>query len=250
MQVGPTIVREHSIVLSTRSIDIPSVEGVAHYYIPIDDFVLNQAGESSLELDQGGGFVAVPYESGYNYITRLTCDPSVVDAAIGFAYVGEVSAGWTFRFKWYTRTLFVPPPRISPVRIVGGNVDFSDRWHMYDAATCPNGIHVRELHGYQVELWRYTQQTMGGGMRQGGPRYGRRYVPYRRFPTNQFLIDLTDLGNSRRRKFRVCYYDPATGARSELSNTAYRASNKKDDVSGQSGPASNRLRVTGAVWVD
>jgi hypothetical protein len=80
---------------------------------------------------------------------------------------------------------------------------------------------------YVVEFWRETVKRGGAFATVPGGRvlrHGRRYVPHFRGPSTQSVdpntFYMSEFSSARARpwqKFRVCYYNPLTGARSALS---------------------------------
>lgn len=221
---------------------VPSVAGKNSYAIPAGNLFLNSAGETQLDLDQGAGFIPQAYGADYGHLLRSApgTPASVVDAAIGFSLNNAVSAGWTFRFRWKERRILVEPPSIAKVL---SSLDYNLYW-LPNSANAPDGVLVPSLNGMQVEFWRETRRN-GGRRGSADPtkiqRLGRRYLPYFRGATDVFLFNRAAfaVATGPRRKYRVCYYDPTTGARSALSNDIILVNNNQqaDRVNGKIGRA-------------
>lgn len=218
----------------------------SNYYIPIGCIFFDAAGESTLEVDTGGGFTPAVYGVDYVHLQRGLTRPAapITDIAIGFTWIsGPVSPGWTFRFTWKERHILINPAPIMAIYLSGGVPDYSNYWHV-DSAPTTNGIMVPDLNNYQVELWRMSNHRGGKNFRGG-----KRFVPYVRGATNQFIFDMSGFAGSRRKwRFRICYYNPITGARSPLSEDVVAFNNTgRNDTCGGSG---SRIRINKAVWIE
>lgn len=220
---------------------IPSVATWNRYYTPLGNYFFDSPGQTTLDLDTGSGFV--PQVFGVDYVNQQRgfnrAAAPITDIGIGFRYIaGVVPAGWIFRFRWKSRKILISPIAVAAVRIVGGSVDYTVPWKISDPAKVPNGISVPSVPSYLVEIWRLTYNRGGN---KGGtniiPTGGKRFVPYFRGVANQFLFDLTFMATgSHKDKFKVCYYNNITGARSQLSTDMITHVNThKDDTLGSSG---------------
>lgn len=227
---------------------IPSVAGRNNYTIPVGNWFLDAPGDTTLDIDQGSGFIPQDYGPDYAHLLRVTPPPTVANAAIGFSIVGgAVSAGWTLRFRWHERTLLVKPSAVAKVRVPAS---YTVPWNSSSAVDFPNGIRVPEYPNVQVEFWRQTWRN-GGQRGNTGTlrREGKRYLPYFRGALNQFTFAKTEFRTAqplKRNHFRVCYYEPVTGARSALSSDIIVVCNDQQDdrVNGR------YARQKGSIWIE
>lgn len=227
---------------------VPSVAGRNNYTIPVGNWFLNAIGETTLDIDSGAGYIPQAYGPDYAHLLRVTPPPTVADAAIGFSIVGgAVPAGWTLRFRWHERTLLVQP---SVVAKVIQPPNYAAPWNSSSAVDFPNGVRIPEYPDVQVEFWRQTWRNGGQRGNMGVLRRdGKRYLPYFRGVLNQFAFRSSEFRPTqpmKRNHFRVCYYDPATGARSALSNDIIVVCNDQqaDRVNGRF------ARTRGSVWIE
>jgi len=225
---------------------VASVAGKNNYTIPLGNFVWDAPGQSTLDVDTGAGFTPV---TGYTHLRRSAPGTPVTvnDAAIGFSYGGVVAAGWTFRFRWKEEIIPVSPDAIAKVLVPS---DLTVPWNSNGVVNFPNGITVPAYPGTQCEFWRQT--THAGGRRGSNSvliRMGRRHLPYFRGPLGQFTFSITDFAStnvSKRNRFKVCYYDPQTGARSALStNTIVICGRQADGVNGR-----RPVRTERSIWIE
>lgn len=238
---------------------VASIAAEDRYRIPVGSLFLDAAGETTLEVDTGSGYTPAVYGVDYVHLPRgylrPCATPTVIDAVIGFRWInGAVPGGWTFRFRWLERRILVQPAGVAAVRLDGSlQPDQSTPWYVNSSGRHPNGIRVPLLPDYCVELWRVTKHR--GGLNSGGQftRNGRRYVPYVRYPVGQDAINF-ELGpqlikvSRGKRLMKVCYYNPATGARSALcaETILFQNFTNRDDALGSSGYIRTR---DGAVWI-
>lgn len=239
-------VEEHEIIVST-------VVGRHSYVIPVGNWFIDRASDTSLDIDTGGGWIPQAYGADYSHLRRYSPPASVADLCIGWSLAGPPPAGWSMRFRWKQWNFRDAPKVVAPVRLVAGagsDPDYSKTWHQNMAGDEPDAVQVSELDGFGLEFWRRTLRT--GGLRGLTlKRSGRRYVPYQRFPAGQFIVHKTEFSpctSASRHYYRVCYYDPATGARSPLSREVVTVNNFRDDrlrtiIGG------GVVRVSGSVWV-
>jgi hypothetical protein len=210
---------------------------------------LDAVGETTLEIDQGNGFIVQAFGADYAHFRRngSGTPATVADAAIGFSLVGgAVAAGWTMRFRWKERKLITGPPTVAKVL---SSLDYSLSWQP-NTVNATDAIQVPPINGMQIEFWR--ESRLNGGKRGTADptkikREGRRYLPYFRGATNVFLFNRGAFAvtTSTRFKYRVCYYNPNTGARSALSNEIILAcGNVQDDrVNGRT------VRTKNSLWL-
>lgn len=229
-----------------HSILVPSVAGRLNYTIPLGNWFLNAPGETTLEINTGSTWIDQAYGADYGHLQRVTPPPTVADAAIGISLNDPPPAGWVLRIGWYERTLLVQP---SVAAKVLQPPNYTVPWNSSSAVDFPNGVHIPEYPNVQVEFWRQTWRNGGlrgtaGVLRRGG----KRYLPYYRGPLNQFVFAKSDFRTAqplKRNHYRVCYYDPATGARSALSNDVIVvcSDSQNDRLNGG-------IRTRGSVWIE
>jgi hypothetical protein len=229
---------------------VASIAGKNNYTIPIGNMFFDQAGETTLETDSGAGFVPQIYGLDYTHFRRSAASgtpPTVADAAIGFSVVGAVPAGWTFRFRWFERRLITSPISLAKINTSG---DYTVPWTA-NSVNAPNGILVPAYPGAQIEFWRQTWKN--GGLRGTSTvlfRQGKRYLPYFRGATDVVSFPISAFCPTERTKrnhFRVCYYDPITGARSALSTDIIVVCSTTDPGDGVNGRIQ---RLKGSVWIE
>jgi hypothetical protein len=239
-------------VLVRQETFIQSTSGKDRLVIPVGNYYLDAPGESELWINFGSGFVQQTYGVDYQHrrVRGSGAPTTVADAAIGFDYLGgpPPDDSWEFRFVWNERRLLIAPIVVAATRF---GQDSSIRYQNNSANPC-DGVIVPERQGCVVEFWRRTTKPGGkrGRLEMVPPRDGKRYVPYFRGDPGAFRFHRSTFCTGDfarpRRKFRVCYYDPSTGARSELSNDVIVASAiaRFDSVNGRV------VRVPGAVWIE
>lgn len=227
---------------------VSSVPGRNNYTIPVGNWFWNAVGETTLDINTGTGWIAQAYGADYAHLQRVTPPPTVADAAIGFTLVGGVvPTGWLLRFRWFERTLLVKPSAVAKVRVP---TTYTAPWNSSSGVDFPNGVRVPEFPNVQVEFWRQTWRNGGQRGNMGVLRRdGKRYLPYFRGALNQFTFALSEFRSKqplKRNHFRVCYYDPATGARSALCPDVIVVCNDQqaDRVNGRF------ARTRGSVWIE
>lgn len=244
-------------IIYRQEMIVPSIAAEDRYRIPVGSLFLDAASEATLEVDTGSGYTPAVYGVDYVHLPRGYLRPCVVygvlDAVIGFRWInGAVGAGWTFRFRWLERRIIAAPTGVMAVRLDGSGtaIDPSTRWYVNNSAALCNGLRVALLPGYCLELWRLGKRR--GGLDSGGGSVGdgRRYVPYLRGSVGNQFIDfqpLYKIGKGKR-QFKVCFYNPLTGARSALcaETVFFENFTNRDDNLGVSGFLRSR---EGAVWV-
>lgn len=246
---GPSPAASNSCSI-LHEITVASITGKNNYTIPIGNMFFDQAGETTLETDFGAGLIPQVYGINYTHFRRSVASgtpPSVADAAIGFSVVGAVPAGWTFRFRWFERRLCTSPISLAKINTSAG---YTVPWTP-NSVNAPNGILVPAYPGGQIEFWRQTWKN--GGLRGTSTvlfRQGRRYLPYFRGATDVISFPISAFcgteRNGKRNHFRVCYYDPITGARSALSNDIIVVCSitQPDRVNGRT------QRTIGSLWIE
>jgi len=235
---------------------VPSVAGQQGYIIPVGDWFTNEPSECVLERDSGGGFVTLTYGLDFKGFIRSGSPAAVLDLVIGFYLVAAPPAGQTFRFTWYERVLFKTPIPVAKAKLTGSPPvpDMTVKWSQ-NTSNAPNGITVPELTGYVVEFWRRNAKSGGLHVNALGSRQrrGPRYVPYYRGSVGlfNFTADTFSPANvgSKRQKFRVCYYNPTTFARSFLSEDVIVVNSQaKADFNTSHGAA--QVRQARSVWIE
>ena len=205
-----------------------------------------------------------PYYAGMN--NQSHSQPvSVRDVSSGIYLTSAVMTG-TIRIRWIERTLPVSPRVVGVAMFENNGVtwerNLNKKWRISDPAAYPNAIYVTEPpDGYVLELWRYTNKNGGLWTSHGVDRngHGRRMLPFQRGPqpnvtegqnamvmTSDFLSPAS--GAARKRKYRVCWYNPTTRIRSLFApeiivvfggNPGERHNNKN-----------TIWRVRGSVWIE
>ena len=217
----------------TRTISYTAVGGERVFKIPLGNYFKGAAGETTLFVNGNELFLGPDYSHVHRNFNNGG-PTSTIDTCIGFRLSGGTALpGWTVVFTWKERQLLITPPSVATVHVVlSGSTwvpDYSIPWQPQSALNAHNAIQVPlPPPGYVVEFWRLTHKK--GGFRWGpyGPlnRDGQRFLPYVRGPAvnteNEGLFRQVDFDvatvNTSWKKFRVCYYRPATGARSALSS--------------------------------
>lgn len=244
----PPVVLPYSEV--QHEVKITSILNHNKYTIPVGNWY--QSGTPiSLEIDSGGGYVPKVLGVDYFELGRYTSPATVADMKIGFELAaGPVPAGNLMKFKWVSRTLPYPVPPLAKVNLAAGVPDYSIVWNP-PTTQYPNGITIPEYPNVSVEFWRQTR-LQGGKRGRNGVLYraGRRFVPYFRGIQDKFTFTLQDfLSDShtmKKTKFRVCYVDVATGARSELSSDIIQVcERRRDDRINNYGV----VRYQDSVWI-
>lgn len=189
--------------------------------------------QTTLEADTGSGFQPLVWNTDYVHALRkvsIGTKPSIIDSAIGIKLQITLAIGTLMRLRWKEFRLYMPPPIIQKRADTDGD-DYTQIWYsgVNPQQLPPKRIQVGQAEGFQLEFWRETlrtggkRSTVGGGINnpQTTRRLGRRYLPYYRSAVDLWVVHMdeftTNAINSKRLKFRVCYYDPSTGARSPLS---------------------------------
>lgn len=218
----------------------PAVVGLAGYFVPVGNVLFDAPGMFAVDVDNGSGFV--PFEGQVTVIHRgdgnLAFAPPVRvrDAAIGLKL--DAGAATSVRLRWKERRLPFEIPSISKVRVINGIngwvLDDTVIWHK-ESGLCTNGLQLASLpDGYQWEFWRRTEREGGLRTKALHGRDGRRYVPYERFtpPDTGLLLHWRDFNHKTgsRSQFKLAIYDPATGARSRLSDLTVCVNPRRDAV--------------------
>lgn len=234
----------------------PSVAGQLAYWIPLGCYYRNNAQDVQVDIDTGSGWIPQAYGADFGPKIRNTPPPTVADLAIGIRLNDPPPAGWQIRIRWRERKILISPPPLAKVRLtgVGGNPDYTVPWSS-NGGTPPNAVTIPARNGFQVEFWRLSRRT--GGLNIGHPpsprRQGRRYVPYFRGAVNLWTFHMNELRSLAgvpysRLHYRVCYVNPTTGARSDLSPDILVANIKRDERCGKN--PGGKLRTDSSVWID
>lgn len=214
----------------TRTITVSGQQAV---FLPWGQYVLAQPGWAFVWLNG----VPLTFGSDWDFQkrqARTTGWPyaSTADASTGVWLNVGTNAGDTVRVQWRTGRINLPPPSMAPVYAPGGSlppspgVGLKQRWP-YTGSPYASAFVAANLEGFQVEVWRMTRKSgrvYGTVALPGFAEYrrGRVYVPLYRAPSvtsGEVIIspgsDFSE--SSRKGSYRICYYDPATGARTDLS---------------------------------
>ena len=214
-----------------REVQHTTVVGQTLYCLPMGEHFLDAATET--EVTNRGGTYRIG-DGFYAHVHRHLAPwmLSVSDAMMGIVLAippGEASA---LTIKWRQKLILVPPGSVALVHCVLASgvwrPDYSMKWLQNDPLLAPNAIQVPPPpDGYVVEWWRLSRQKGGEHADHGtGYRMGRRYLPAYRGPAvgtdnpSLFLRTQFDGASSHGpwRHYRICYYNPTTGARSALSS--------------------------------
>ena len=270
ISAGPNVTVTDDVVHNAVEISVPDKEdntrdrvmvftttlGQTRFYIPVGCYFKDAPTEIKVEMDQGAGYGDLQYGADYSCIRRTSMLPTVGDAACGVTgFGGTIHAGWHVRLTWKERRLRFRPQVVLPVRV---GDPYTGRWNEMSPTLFPDGVQVpMGSPGWAVEFWRYTPKP--GGTQFLNPatgeinyHEGRRWIPYWRSAAGETTFKAsTTFGAtlpSRRKKFRVCYYNPTTGSRSELSNDVIVVG----QTNGLVGDWANGVqrRYAGAVWIE
>ena len=219
---------------TTRTLALKSIAGEPNYRIPVGLwFKSGVPGSETTTLTING--IEQFLGADYGYVGRFSPPPTVVDCVFGFSLAGSPPAGWDLVFTWQEGFARIAPPTVLLQRLInpggGWEPDFSvpgNGWLPTSVVQAPNGVMIPPPPApYVVEFWRESAKRGGTFLTPAGHqvwRNGRRYVPYFRGPSTQSVEPTTfhssEFASTRARpwqKFRVCYYNPLTGARSALS---------------------------------
>jgi hypothetical protein len=222
----------------SRTVTLHTVIGQKLYFIPLGEHFLSKIGETSV-LYNGVSHV---YGDGFYTHVHRSMSPfmNITDTCIGIKLTTAPSTIVTLVLNWKQRILQVAPPPIIPVKcdLIAGvwKIDYvSDSWRCNSPTLCLNAVQVAEPPpGCVVEFWRICRRRGGS---HGGNRSGRRYVPIFRGPAvhteNSALFHRSQFDPisdcAPWRKFKVCYYNITTGARSQLSQEVIVVGGSKRD---------------------
>lgn len=214
--------------------------GVTKLYVPIGTYLRADANDALVETSSDGQATWDLFEGDVAFLQKNTVDPSVADLCPGFSL--DVPGGVTHvRITYCERRLLLQVPTVSPVRVVNdgfGNLslDGAFLWNKMNPISWTNGALVccaldpSVGDAFLLEVWRKTRKGGYSGPRTTRIRAGARFVPYFRTPVPPGgLFEATSIQRAERQKqkaFAFCLYDPATGARTQLSRETlhvYRA---------------------------
>jgi hypothetical protein len=239
---------------TTREFAQPTLLNKNVYLLPMGSYVAADPQDARVFLTVGAVTAELPYSAVplagawmFSYpgiFSGNAVRPSVRDVANGvISAAGAFPAGATLTIRWVERLAPFRPRSLTPQYLTRPNalVDFaadpSQPWIAKSATSAPNAIVVPPgPPGFVPELWRLTRK-LGGHTRNTSPNTfftnGRRFVPYFRGPQpevsdpNTFLLNESNAmfptaspfgtPNNQRLRFRVCYYNPTTRARSHFA---------------------------------
>jgi hypothetical protein len=230
-----------SAVETTRETILTADGTHAIFRLPLGSYVASHIDDILVFISTDGGVTWIDQQLGadfaFYYSGRFnpgfSQPPSVQDVASGIEIVAGVpSAGWRIKIQWIERISPFVPRSIVPARFTGSpyTVDNSFSWETSNDAHTPNGILLPQgPDGYVPELWRVTKHKGGLNRDRAGFHFiggGRRLIPYFRGPQANVvdpnaIVLVGGLGistaSARKFKFRVCYYNPTTRARTAFA---------------------------------
>ena len=243
-------------------IEAAQVTGQRGFRLPLG--VLVRAGSddiSLVELSTDGGVTWAPLTPvvDWAYMSRRAGWPhaSTADASCGvFLTSGVANSGDLVRLTYVTRSLALRPPEPCVVRATGGVVDLTQQRWRYNSPTPTNAVLLPNVQGLQIEVWTWGRNSGQAREAWNLPGFflripGRRWRPMMRLAlateSGEVIFEpSTNLVTSgpRVQSFRFCYYDPASGARSELSAAQVRWQKSRDEkING------NIVHGAGSVWM-
>jgi hypothetical protein len=254
---APTEMPETTIL---REIEFNSVVGQKLYHIPLGEHFLDNNEDTEVY------YSGIPYQrdSGfYGHIHRSLAPwmTSVRDACTGIVLITAPTAVVPMKLRYKLRLIVTTPPSVALVRanFLGGVwcPDYTvSRWLPSNPSVAPNAIQVATpASQYTLEFWRLSRTK--GGDHQGtswlnAKRMGRRYLPVFRGPSTGtsdpglFVRDHFDPTSDANpwRKYRICWYNSLTGARSALSPETIVVGGSKPDRHNGQGPTRY------GVWIE
>ena len=208
------------------------------FYVPIGTYLRADPNDALVEILVGAAWEV--FEGDVTFVAKKTVDPSIADLCVGFTIdVPALTA--QVRITYCARRLLCEVPTVSAVRVIdqgGGNLalDGSVVWNKSIPEKRTNGALVTcaldpaAADAYLIEVWRKTRRGGFSGPHTSRIRAGARFVPYFRTAIPKdglFAVDqIQKAMKGQQLSFAFCLYDPATGARTELSRQTlhcYRA---------------------------
>jgi len=272
--------------MSTTDIAIPytqrveSIEAVAAagqngFFLPWGTYV-RAADILSVEVDG----VLWPCAPGNSYVpmerqkSMVWPQPSTADVVRGVWLVPFASfvGGETVRITFVVRDLLIAPPVPSPAYAPGNVLPPGNAYWSYRAGNpnwkLPFQVVVAARAGLSVEFWRKSRKPGGtrtpGWVPGGIPqiRFGRHWSPYWRsvaaVADGIQAIDPAASGflqtaTPSRRDYRLAYYDPSSGARSDLSDVVLYVGRRPDNLRTVSDPPppapSIPMHPQNSIWI-
>lgn len=240
-----------AVFIQWETIDRTLVNDQRAVFLPWGAFVLADAAfvEASLSTDGGVTFNPLVFGVDYVFQTRQNAGgwpaPSTADTSTGIWLLNTYAAGDIVRLRWRSGHLDIEPPTPVIVYAPGGALEpagAGTKLWRFNNIQFPQAVLAATRPPFQLEVWRYTGTT--GRQREPASlaaymqyRGGRRFMPYYRDTTatsGEVVLTPGATFNARNKAaYRLAYYDPRTGARSELSEQRiYAARTRVDTVAG------------------
>ena len=244
-------------VTISRELSFTTVAGRKIYFVPLGEHFFDAPSETEILY---GGLLHRIGDGFYTHIHRsMSPWMNVTDTMIGIALTTPPPAGVTLILRWKQRIILLAPPSALLVHcshyITGWKPDYTlVGWKQNDPTVAPNAIQISlPPPGYVVEWWRLTRQKGGDhGGYGSGYRAGRQYLPVYRGPAiftdNESLFLKTQFDQSSQcapwKHYKVCYYNPITGARGALSSEVIISPGNIPDQHNSKGP------VRYSLWIN
>ena len=266
--------------MSTTDIAIPytqrieTVESVSAnaggqqaYFLPWGTYI-RDVDILSVQIDGGPPLVAyVDYVPMLRQARALGWpQPSTADVVRGVWLVAPLLPERTVRITFVVRDLLIAPPVPSPAYAPGNVLPPGNAFWSYRAGNpnwkLPFQVVVAARAGLSVEFWRKSRKPGGtrtpGWVPGGIPqiRFGRHWSPYWRSVAAAVdgiqAIDPAASGFLQgtipsRRDYRLAYYDPSSGARSNLSDVVLYVGRRNDRLTSVVGPIP--MHPQDSVWI-
>lgn len=249
--LGDAVWFPSAVFMQWETIDRTIVKDQRAIFLPWGSYVLANSAfvEASISTDGGVTFSPLVFGVDYVFQTRQNANswpaPSTADTSTGIWLLNTYQTNDIIRLRWRSGHLDIEPPTPVLVYAPGGSLETfgagTKPWR-FNGAQVPNAFLVATRPPYQIEVWRYMEHN--GRQREPASitnymqyRGGRRFSPYYRDTTatpGEIIIIPGSTFNARgKSSFRLAYYDPQTGSRSDLSSQRlYYTRQRKDIVAG------------------
>lgn len=240
-----------AVFIQWQTIDRTLIKDQRAVFLPWGAFVLANSAfvEASVSTDGGATFTLLAFGVDYVFQTRQNANgwpaPSTADTSTGIWLLNTYQTNDIVRLRWRSGHLDIEPPTPVLVYAPAGSLEppgsGTKAWR-FSGGNVPNAFLIAVRPPYQIEVWRYSSHN--GRQREPASisnymqyRGGRRFWPYYRDTTaaaGEIVITPGSTFNaSGKSAFRLAYYDPQTGSRSDLSaQKLYYTRMRKDVVAG------------------